>query len=336
MNYIDHREAAVDAIALALGANVQNEHPMARNLDDILLGFAVAAGNQMRPQQNHERSIEVAGRGMATSDFSKVLADGAQILVGQVFAGAANHRAFCAKEQVNDFRPAGIAAIDLETNLELVSELHEITFGAPVEGAGNIAQLRTFAKILGFSRQTIVNDNLGAIARAMRGLANSAAACEGALVTAALEENPVLDDGEPVFHQQLGNLIPSTFPSAFAAGITALRKQKLPGGMLANLEARHLVVAADIEFEARSFVYINFPNLVVSVLPGLPDGRWYVLADQAIAPTIAVLELRGSKRPVMIEQQTRDKISFDGTCVKARADLGAVMLGRHGIVRGGL
>ena len=337
MNYQDHQEAAVDAIASAIGARISTPHPLAAGLFDPLSGFALAAGKALQPQRAIEPNAAVLGRGLATDDFSKVLADSCQLLVSQIFDVSASHRAFCAVETLKDFRTAEIASLDVGVDIVPIIDGREIPFGVPVTGAGNTAALATYARIIGFSRQLILNDQLNIISRIMFSLAGSAASTEASLVSSALESNPVLDDGELTFHADLGNLIDSSLPGAFALGMAALRKQKRAGGMPSNLDAKHLVVSPDIEVDAKAFAHINgLDDLSVSVLAGLPNGRWYMLADPAACPSIAVLSLRGSKNSVLIEQQSRRDSNFDGTLVKARADLGATLLGRLGIVRGGL
>ena len=51
--------------------------------------------------------------------------------------------------------------------------------------------------------------------------------------------------------------------------------------------------------------------------------------------TIGVLRLHGAKTPLRVEQKRRP-FEIDGAAVKVVADLGACLLSRTGIVRGGV
>ena len=66
----------------------------------------------------------------------------------------------------------------------------------------------------------------------------------------------------------------------------------------------------------------------------MPPGRWFALADQQLAPTIAVIRLLGTTKPFRIQRFQSRGMEFDGMVLKGLTDVGAAMLGRIGIVRG--
>lgn len=72
----------------------------------------------------------------------------------------------------------------------------------------------------------------------------------------------------------------------------------------------------------------------------LPEGRWYLLTDPKIQPAIGILKLKDQASIQMTRlasRQLRQSLGFDfdGIAFRVRADFGASILGRHGIVRGG-
>ena len=108
------------------------------------------------------------------------------------------------------------------------------------------------------------------------------------------------------------------------------------GGELADVAARHLVVEPALELLARKLVHEAGmgEQIAVHVLASLPTGRWYLLGDPALQPAVGVLRLGGARVPALIEQ-TKTPMDVDAVSLRVRADAGAAMLGRVGIVRGG-
>ena len=148
-----------------------------------------------------------------------------------------------------------------------------------------------------------------------------------------------LNDGEYFYSEGHANQLIVDLaqnPQSFGEAIKMLRTQTLPGGKVANNKARHFVVSASIEFLATKMLYESGNrDIALYVLPGLPDGRWYLLADPQLSPSIARLQLRGQTRQVLLEQNS-NRIEYDGTLAKCRIDTGAALLSRVGIVKGGL
>ena len=116
--------------------------------------------------------------------------------------------------------------------------------------------------------------------------------------------------------------------------MSCLRKQKTVAGQLADLAARHLVVDPGAELTARQLVREAGLDITVTTLAHLPAGRWYLLAAPETHPVVGTLRLWDSKKPIRLEWGHPPK-NFDGAILSATADLGAVLLRRTGIVRGG-
>ena len=327
--------AASDAIALRVGASLTHPHPLANHL--TLSQIAYAAGAQARKPQAGENDRAIMGRGMGTLDFSRVMAEGLAQLTIKTYSSQAEHLRFCAVQSVKDFRPADLPALDADIALEPLAENAEISRGIAflTVGAAQV-RLTTFGRAIVISRDAIINDQIDTIGKIFASLGLSGARLEARLVAAALESNPVLDDDAVVFHADHQNIIDTTTnPLDLGAAMTLLRTQTTAAGNKADLAAKHLIVCPQLEYTARKLVQDGGLSIEVSTLAYLPDGRWYLAADPAISPTIGVLRLHGAKTPMRVEQNRRS-LELDGAAIKVVADLGACLLSRTGIVRGGV
>ena len=217
-----------------------------------------------------------------------------------------------------------------------MGENAEITQGYAFLTAGAAqVRLNTFGRAIVISREAIINDQTDAIGKIFASLGLSGARLEARLVAAALESNPMLDDGAVVFDASRQNILNGNLTGPnLGFAMALLRNQTTAAGNKADLAAKHLIVSPEQEFMARQLILESGLDVQVSVLAYLPAGRWYLTADPAISPTIAVLRLLGAKTPVRVEQKRRP-FEIDGAAVKVVADLGACLLSRTGIVRGG-
>lgn len=326
--------AAPDALAKALGLSVSNPHPFAEMLS--MREIAYAAGVAKRPDLVGRSDMEIMSHGLSVGDFSKALAEAAQLLTVRTFQAQAQHTKFCEVIEVKNFIPSGLPNLDSDVSLEPLAEDAEIVSGGVITAAGAAsAQLTTFAKIIGLSRQAIVNDQMDGFARVVAGLGASAARLEAKLVADALASNSTLDDGAVVFDAAYNNVLASMLNfTSLGQAMGMLRTQTNAAGNRLDLAAKHLVVSAEQEFAARQIVLDAGLNVEIAVLSYLPAGHWYLLADPKIHPTIGTLKLKGTKSAVRVVEQRRRPDSIDGSAVKISADLGAIVMSRTGIVRG--
>lgn len=330
--------AASDAIALIAGGNVSRPHPIANQLSmrEVARGFGIAKDPHYAAGRD-DRTVEAFG--LMTSDFSQALIRGLLPLAVVAYYGQAEHLSFVSKKEVVDFKPVNIPAVDMDVDLELIGEGAEVShFSAVLSGGAREVALASFGRTLTLSRVAMVNNEMLALGQLFASAGGSAARLESRLVAAAMEGNPTLDDGKLVFGSEYSNVltgVDGAFSNVAAAKAAAmLRKQPTESGQRADLRAKHLVVEPELEMFARSFVKEYDPEIKVSVLAGLPDGRWYLMADPTLAPTVGVLRLAGMKDPVTAKKPM-ERMSGDGIHTRVIADLGACLLRRIGIVRGG-
>ena len=334
----NHREiiaAAPDAIAIGAGASVNRPHPLASEL--TLRKIAYACGASLRKPQPHDTAMSIAASGMGSPEFSRIVADGVRAVTIQSYTTQADHLTYVTPFEVKNFLPGQIPALDSDLKLEPLADDAEIQQGvALVEGGAQSVRLTTFARAIGISREAIINDSTAAIGRVFAELGASAGRTEARLVADALEANQVLDDGAVTFDAAYANVVAFALSwEAFGEAAALLRTQLTQAGQRADMKARFLVVAPDIELAAQKMVFEAGLQVQVFALANLPAGRWYVLADPAVSPALGVLRLAGVKSPIRVEQRKRPP-EMDGACVQVTADLGAFILRRTGIIRGGV
>ncbi|MDI3512876.1 MAG: hypothetical protein PWP40_105 [Rhodocyclaceae bacterium] len=327
--------AGADAIAAAFNVPNRTPHPLVDELASAPLSrLAYAAGLAIRPQQSHENDRAVMARGMTSSDYAGLLASASTTLANRRFAAVAEHRAFCATVECRDFKPMEIATADVDGELPAVGELQEVAYGHVLVGNGATAQLRAFARVLRASRTLIVNDAAGMLAAAVENLGTAAARTEAREVYSVFEADAPMEDGELPFHADHGNIVASALDAtSLGAAMAALRTMTLIGGNQADLSAAHLVVAAGLELAARKLVHESGLAITVTASGRLATGRWYLLPSPEAAPTVAVLRLKGSTQPVLIEPW-QEEFSFDGAVMRGSCDTGAVLVART-LIRGG-
>lgn len=331
--------AAPDAISIGAGAKPIQPHPLAKNLN--LRTIAHACGVLKRAPEAYENDMAVVGRGIGTTEFSRVLADGVRSVTIAAYGAQAEHLAFVAPQEVINFKPASFPAMEADVDLEPLTMGAEInSFHALFAAGSGPVRLTSYARMIRITRAAIINNQVADMSRLFTAMGGSAARLEARMVAAAMEANAELDDGDVVFDAKYSNVLgtvesPGTLSGTnLGLAMALLRTQPTGSGQRADLRAKHLVVEPALEFLARTLVRESGLDVIVSVLANLPTGRWYLLADQVACPTVGVLRLPGAKTPLRIEQK-RPPVDFDGACTTVAADLGAFMLRRTGIVRAG-
>lgn len=335
-NPADVLAAAPDAIQLALGERVANAHPLAADMAHnplSSLADAIAA-------KNHRPGSTVRANWFTSHDFGTALSAGVQAVINRRFVAQAEHRKFCEEMVLRNFKPVELPELDMPDHLPVVTELGEFGqtyIGEPAQvRVGEVVRdvrLVAFGRLITISRQMVINDDIGLVADMVAQMGNAIARTEAKLLYAELEINPVLADGDRVFVSEFNKLSGALNETNLATGIAMMRKFKTKAGNDADLAARHLVVAAELELLARKLVHeCNLP-IEVTASARLPAQRWYLFSDPEQHAACATLRLAGQRHTVLVEPCK--SAAVDGLAIRPRADLGAVIKGRMGSIRGG-
>lgn len=237
------------------------------------------------------------------------------------------------QDNVTDFRQRTIVALGDTAAFEQVREGGEYKYGSLPE-EGNTYSVDKFGKIIAFTWEAMINDDLGAFNRVPQALARAARQTEDDIVWGLLLSNPTWIDGQPIYSNAHGNLAAAGGPinvQTLGAARAAMRKQKgLNGQNYINIVPRFLVVGPDRELEAQQFLSPNYMattgdninpfvgTLTLVVDPRIEDGSWYLIGDGADTFVYSYLEGEGG-----LFTETREGFEVDGVEVKARLVFGA-------------
>ena len=294
---------------------------------DVRAMAGIALGMQQRGGYN------------STSDLPVVFGNVINRTLRDAYAAAPrSFQSWARQGTLTDFRAATRVMVDGAIKLEKVNESGEYKYGSLVD-SGETIQLGTYGKIVAFTRQMIINDDLSALERVPLFFGRAAANLESDLVYAALTGNPVMGDGKALFHAAHKNLAAAGGAIAVDTLTTAraaMRTQGAPGdGTPLNLTPTFLLVPAALETIAYQYTSNQYTpnqatqqNPFVGTLTPIVEPRldakstkaWYLAADPAMIDTVEYCYLEGEQG--LYTEQSLD-FDVDGLKVKARLDFAA-------------
>lgn len=286
--------------------------------------------------------LEIATRALATSDFSSVLyLAGEKTMRAGYDAVPLVHRQVLKRSSASDFRPKYTVAVDAGDLLEEVAE------GEPIKQKGASAekssyQLKSYGKIVAFTRKMLIDDDIGALTEVSRSRGRAAAETERALVWAFILGNPLAPDGNSVFD----NTNHANFPATAATTVdttsldlanTFFRTAESLSGIPINASMRYIVAsdAADraldrllyggyVPTAAGSGITERDRRIAVLCEPlvgaGTTKQHWLGFADPAQASSFEFAYLAGTSDGVRLEQQAGFEV--EGLKLKVCLDFG--------------
>lgn len=290
----------------------------------------------------------------STSDFPNILANtlrksllsGYERLIQQQ-----TFRPFTQVKTTPDFKQVSRVRLGEVPSLDLVPEGAEVTRGTLGESK-EVYNLATYGKIFGITRETIINDDLGAFTDIPMKFGAAASRLESDTVWNVITANAAMGDNVALFHATHGNLAGSgavISVSTLGAGRKAMRTQKgLSNKDFLNIQAKFLVVPAAIETTADQFISQNLlvntqsnVNPFAGALTKICEPRldaasttaWYLFADPATGvDVVELLYLDGATGP-----QIMTNLGFDvnGVEVKALLDVAAKAIDWRGVYKNG-
>lgn len=293
--------------------------------------------------------LQIAQRAFeGTSDLPSVLANVANKSLRAAYLSAPRTFTGWARQaSASDFKTISRTNLSDAPALEKVNENGEFKRGSVTDGKETY-QLATVGKIIGFTRQSIINDDLSALTRVPALFANAAANYESDTVYGILTANAALSDSVALFHATHANLTGTgTALSVASLGVarTLIRKQTTPQGAVMNLNPEFLIVPAALETIANQYVSSQYVaakssdfNPFAGKLQVVAEARldansataWYMAAANAAIDTVEYCYLEG-QNGVYIE--TRNGFDVDGLEIKARLDFAAKAIDYRGLYK---
>ena len=325
------RQAIENTLVRRLGGRVEGE-TLRGGMVDLAARSLELQGQRILNSDSRDRILARALQ--TTGDFSNLLGSAVGRVLHDAFnAAPAALKAVARQVNLPDFRDRTVVRLGEAPSLELVNEHGEFKYGA-VSDTGNAWRLYTYGRILGLTRQALVNDDLDAFSSLLRKFGESAARREAEELVKVLTSPPAID-GSALFAAGRNNLKTGAGSAldfdGLADAVKALRLQSDLDGGLITQEPGFLVVPAALEMTARQLTSTSYTPATTSAvqpygmqvvveprLDALSATAWYLVARNQSAMEFGYLE---DAQGMQITQ--REGFEVDGMEIKARLDFGA-------------
>lgn len=246
-----------------------------------------------------------------------------------------------------DFRQVERVQLGGAPDLVRVPEGGEFSYGTVGEGK-EVYALSTYGRIIAFTRQMLINDDLSAFDRIPRAFGASAADLESDIVYSILLGNPVMADGATLFHATHGNLgtAADVTEAALSEAYRSFAQQKGLEGRLISITPRFILVppgkrslaarkqvasvtagsVAEVNTFAGRLEVVEEPRLI----PATGNDPWFLASDPSRIDTVEFAYLEGQQG---IFTETRLGFEVDGLEVKARHDFAAKAIDWRGLFK---
>lgn len=290
----------------------------------------------------------------STSDFPIILGNVLNKTLRSGYEAAPQtFRPLVREATVPDFKEVSRAQLGEAPQFDKVNEHGEFKRGTIGE-AGEKYAIATYGKVVGVTRQVIINDDLGAFTRIPRAFGIQAAQLESDLVWAQIIGNPTMGDTLALFHATHKNLL--TAGAIGAATVSEARlKMSLQTGIdgktVLNLNPVYLIVPKALQTAAETYltpitpakatdaIPASLKNLTVIAEPRLDNGiarsgiagsasNYYFAAGGEQVDLVELAYLEGAQG---VYTETRMGFDVDGIEVKVRMDVGAKVLDFRGL-----
>lgn len=307
------------------------------------------------------RAFTERGGGLqTTSDFAALFENVMHKILLAAYATAPDTwRLFCGTDTVSDFRAHNRFRTGSFGVLDTLNEHGEYKNKQIPDGQKQTITTETRGNIIGFTREMVINDDMGAFANlaAMFGRAGglSIEVAVYALLTANSGLGPTMSDTNPFFHSGRANVNASGSAlgvSGIDADRVVMAQQKdISSNEYLDLRPSILVLPIGLGGEARVINDSQYdvdsvttnatnkfmkPNKVRGLFrtivdsPRLTGTRRYLFTDPSITPAIKVVFLEGSGESPILEQ--KETWRTDGTEYKVRMDFEAQVFDWKGAV----
>jgi ATP-dependent protease ClpP protease subunit len=246
---------------------------------------------------------------------------------------------WCAVRPVSDFKQVSNIQLGTFSSLATIPEGSEYTAGTIGE-ARETNQARTKGKKIAFTRQMLVNDDLGAFVGFSQKMGTAAARTVNADAYSVLNTNAALSDSVALFHASHSNLAGSggaIGTTTISAAKAAMRKQRdSNANEYLNIMPKYLLVPVAIEDTALEFmtsttkptatasgvsnIHRNSMDVISDpTLDATSATAWYTVADPSIVELVQAVFLDGVQTPFIDEQVN---FQTDALEMKVRLDYG--------------
>jgi phage major head subunit gpT-like protein len=284
----------------------------------------------------------------STSDFPAILANVANKTLRAAYEAAPQtFRPIVRVTFHPDFKGVTRAQLGDAPSLEKVNRAGEFKRGTIADGKETFA-LASYGKILGFTRQSVINDDLDALTRLPMLFGRAAADLESDLVWAQITANGLMGDGIALFDVNTHKNYVSTSGATISdttlnLARIAMRTQKGLNGRYLNLTPKFCLVPVAKETVAKRYFATEVrPDKADNVNPfagtmeviaeprldAAGTNPWYVAASP---DQVDIIELAYLQDQQGVYLETRQGFDVDGMELKARLDVAAKVIDYRGL-----
>jgi hypothetical protein len=209
-------------------------------------------------------------------------------------------------------------------------------------------RIETYGRVVGITRQVLINDDLDAFTRIPAMYGTAIATLESDVVWEVVTANAAMADGVALFHANHKNLAAAgagLSVTSVGEGRAAMAKQTgLDKKTVLNVRPAFLLVPASLELAAEQLLAQNLqpaksgdvvPTSIRTLQP-ISEPRldaasltaWYLVANPAQIDTIEYAYLEGQQGAYI---ETRNGFDVDGVEIKCRLDFGAKAIDWRGL-----
>lgn len=299
-------------------------------------------------------ALRVRSGMLGTGDFPALLGGVGQRVLRAAYDQAPSTFQLWARRASNlpDFRIRQAIGVGADVELKKLNEHGEYTYGSLSEDATGYRAF-TFGRSLAITRQMIVNDDLDSLTRTGTKFADAARRLENRLVYDQILKNPLMSDGEKLFHADHGNLMTGTsskFSLEALSGLrTLMRKQKGLDKESLNIAPAYLLVPSDLETLAYQYTSPNYQPtksgdinefrtggrtalepIVETLLDAVSPSEFYLLARAGQVDTVEYAYVDGYEG---LRTETFASEDVDGVKLRASLDFAAKALDYRGMAK---
>jgi HK97 family phage prohead protease len=295
----------------------------------------VQSGLRVRGLSPSELAIKAMQQ---TSDFANVLENSARKLLLDRYAIAnPTYKLWAKASTTPDFKTMSRSRLSETPSYLKVPEGAQITIGT-MSDSKEAYSLATYGRGVSFTRQMLINDDLGAFNDIIARFGDQAAILENTVVYSILTTNAAMADSTALFHANHGNLGTGVIANTgLDAGFTAMAIQKgLDGVSVLNIQPKFFIVPAAKRATAETAMMSTgnavkaadqnmFAGRLQVVADGVLDATstavWYFAADPNLYPGVEYAHLEGATGPQIIRKE--DESGALGVNLYAFLDFGA-------------
>ncbi len=299
-------------------------------------------------------AMEIAGRAMTTGDLPAIMSNVANKRLRNAYEANEVSYTRWARRAPNapNFKSVDVVQLSAAPDLLKVNEHGEFTYGKISDGKESYSVVSR-GRIISFTRQMIVNDDLRSLDRMVTGFGASGRRLENRLVYAQLTDNAALgNDNVALFHATHNNLTDTGTAISVASlgvGRKMMRVQKGLAGEELNLSPSYLIVPAAQEQLAYQFTSSNYvaakpgdtnefrsggrtavEPIVESILDAASATAWYLAANANSVDTVEYCFLDGREGVAL---ETEYSFDMDGMKMRAVHDFAAKAIDFRGLYK---